>query len=406
MNFVGCRGRDDSIPGAVVASSVQDGADVFTLVGAVLERSSAEMGLRPASDAVFALLDGRSVLFSGAGQKIFELDRIGAFIWCKLAQGASLEDACKGLGTLGVDEHTARQFTRQVVDAWIDRALLEVDWQMRTDCAFSAVLGRHRIGVRAANRDLLGRLCSLFCVSDQSAGGDDDIAIEAMMLDEQVILRGEDSSISRCQVEALAPTIKAHITERLIRSDRWTFSLHAASLVKDGMGLLLCGQPGAGKSTLSLQLVDAGLRYAGDDVALVGADGAICGIPFALTLKEGSWDLLSRLHGGRYDATHCRSDGVLVRYVPIADAYRQSFSASWIIFLNRVASGPAELTAIDRLDSMKRLIDNAFAADGRLSQAGFFALKRIIAGARSLQLTYCEAVEARRVLMDLCNGKA
>ncbi|MGY3034388.1 hypothetical protein ACVIIV_003558 [Bradyrhizobium sp. USDA 4354] len=377
---------------------------MFTLVEAVLERSSAEMVLRPAPDAVFALLDGRSMLFSEAGQKIFELDRVGAFIWCKLAQGASLEDVYQGLGALGIDEHAARRFTRQVVDVWIDRALLEVDWRMPTDCAFSANLGRHRISVRATNRDLLRRLLSPFCASDQ--GGDGDIAIEAMMLDEQVLLRGENSSISRCEVEALAPTIKAHVTERLIRSNRWVFSLHAASLVKDGMGLLLCGQPGAGKSTLTLQLVDAGFRYAGDDVALVGADGTICGIPFALTLKEGSWDLLSRLHGDRYDATHCRSDGVRVRYVPIPDAQNQCVSASWIIFLNRVASGPAELTAIDQLDSMKRLIENAFAADGRLSQAGFFALKRIVAGARSLQLTYCEAVEARRLLMELCHGKA
>ncbi|WP_247419088.1 PqqD family peptide modification chaperone [Bradyrhizobium sp. 159] len=378
---------------------------MFTLVGVVLERSSAEMVLRPTPDAVFALLEGRSILFSEAGQKIFELDRVGAFIWCKLAQGASLEEICQGLGALGIDEQRARQFTRQAVNVWIDRALLEVDWRMPADCAFSAVLGRHRIGIRAANRDLLNRLLPLFCVPDQNAGCDVDIAVEAMMLDEQVFFRGEDARISRCEVEALAPTIKAHITERLIRNSRWVFSLHAASLVKDGMGLLLCGQPGAGKSTLTLQLVDAGLRYAGDDVALVGTDGTICGLPFALTLKQGSWGFLSRLHGDWHDATHCRSDGVLVRYVPVPDAQNQCFSASWVIFLNRVASGPAELTAIDQLDSMKRLIEDAFAADGRLSQAGFFALKRIVAGARSLQLTYCEAVEARRLIMDLCNGK-
>ncbi|MCA1467159.1 serine/threonine protein kinase [Bradyrhizobium sp. IC3195] len=372
----------------------------------MLERSSAEIVLRPAPDAVFALLDGRPMIFSEAGQKIFELDRVGAFIWCKLGEGSSLGDIYRGLAAQGIDEHTARQFTRQVVDVWVDRALLEVDWRMPTDCAFSAHLGRHRIDIRAANPDLLRRLLSPFSVSDQSAGGDGDIAIEAMMLDEQVFLRAEDSSISRCDVDALAPTIKAHVTERLIRNIRWVFSLHAASLVNDGMGLLLCGHPGAGKSTLTLQLVDAGFRYAGDDVALVGGDGTICGVPFALTLKEGSWDLLSRLHGDRYDATHCRSDGVRVRYVPIPDAQNESFSAGWIIFLNRVASGPTELTEIDRLDSMRRLIEHAFASDGRLSQTGFLALRRIVAGAQSLQLTYCEAGEARRLLVDLCNGKA
>ncbi|MHB0768994.1 PqqD family peptide modification chaperone [Bradyrhizobium sp. 5.13L] len=372
----------------------------------MLERSSAEMVLRPAPDAVFALLDGRSVLFSEAGQQVFELDRVGAFVWCKLAQGASLETVYEELGKLGIDETAARQFTRQLVDAWTDRGLIEVDWRMPIDCAFSALLGGHKIAVRTANRDLLSRLLSPFCVADQGTAGDGDIAIEAMMLDEEVFLRGEDSSISRCGIEALAPTIKAHITERLIRSHRGVFALHAATLVTDGVGLLLCGQPGAGKSTLTLQLVDGGFRYAGDDVALVGTDGTICGVPFALTLKEGSWDLLSRLHGGRYETTHCRSDGVRVRYVPIPDAQDQCVSAGWIIFLNRVAAGPAELTAIDQLDSMKRLIENSFAADGRLSQAGFLALKRIVLGARSFRLTYCEAVEARRLLMDLCNGKA
>lgn len=376
------------------------------MVEAVLERSSAQMVLGPAPNVAFALLDGRSMLFSEAGQKLFELDRVGAFIWCKLTQGASLEEIYQELGALGIDQHTARQFTRQLVDVWIDRALLEVDWRMPTDYAFSAILGGHRISVRAANRDLLRRLISPFCISDKGGGSDGDIAIEAMMLDDEVVLRGGDCSICRCDLAALAPTIKAHITERLIRSDRWVFSLHAASVVKDGMGLLLCGQPGVGKSTLTLQLVDAGLRYAGDDVALVGADGAICGVPFALTLKEGSWDLLARLHGDRYDATHCRSDGISVRYLPIPDTYNQSLSARWLIFLNRVESGPAELTTIDQLDSMRRLIDSAFAADGRLSRAGFFALKRIVTGARSLQLTYSEAVEARCMLVDLCNGKA
>lgn len=345
------------------------------------------------------------MLFSEAGQKIFELDQVAAFIWCKLAQGASLEDVYQGLGTLGIDEDASRQFTRQVVNVWADQALLQADWQVSMDCSFSVTLGRHKIGVRTANRDLLRRLLSVFCVADQGAC-DNDLVVEATMLDEQVLFRGEDSRISRCEVEALAPTIKAHLSERLIRSDRWVFSLHAATLVRNGAGLLLCGQPGAGKSTLTLQLVDAGFSYAGDDVALVGADGTICGIPFALTVKEGSWDLLSRLHGDRYDATHCRSDGVRVRYIPIPNAQNQCVSASWIVFLNRVASGPEELIAIDQLDAMKRLIENAFAADGRLSQAGFFALKRIVAGARSFQLTYCESVEARRLLMELCDGEA
>lgn len=371
----------------------------------MLEKSSVETALRPTAGAVFALLDGRSVLFSETRQKIYELDQVGAFIWCKLAQGASLEDVHQELGQLGIDEHAARKFTRQAMNIWIDRGLLDIDWRMPANCTFSADLGRRRISVRAANWDLLQQLISLFCALDDS-GGEDDIVIEATVLDDQVFFRGNDARVHRFEAGALAPTIKAHITERLIRSDRWVFALHAASLAKDGMGLLLCGEPGAGKSTLTLRLVNAGFQYAGDDVALIGADGMICGIPFALTLKKGSWELLSRLYGDWNDVAHCRPDGAQVRYLPIPDAHNGSLSASWIVFLNRVASGPVELTPLDQLDSMKRLIEGAFAADGRLSQTGFFALKRIVAGARSFQLTYSESAEARGLLVDLCNGKA
>jgi hypothetical protein len=227
-----------------------------------------------------------------------------------------------------------------------------------------------------------------------------------MELDDQMLFRGDDARVHRCEVEALAPTIKAYITDRMIRSDRSAFALHAASLAKGGLGLLLCGEPGAGKSTLTLQLVDAGFQYAGDDVALIGSDGMIHGIPFALTIKPGSWELLSRLRSDLRDvATYRRPDGALVRYVPAADVHHGNLSVNWIIFLNRAQNGSVRLAPLDQLDSMKRLIASGFAADGKLSQAGFGALKGIVGQAKSFELTYCESTEARRLLMDLCDGR-
>jgi hypothetical protein len=369
----------------------------------VQEKSSAEAVLKPAADAVFALLDGRPVLFSESGQNIFRLDQAGGFIWCRLAQGASLAAVYQELGELGIIEPVGRQFVQQAISAWIDRGLLEVDGRMSTNCSFSAMLERQRISVRAENWELLQRLVSLFCASD-NVDGKGDIVIETMMLEDQVIFGGIDARIHRCGVEALAPTIKAHLTDRLIRSDRWVFALHAASLEKNGAGLLLCGEAGAGKSTLTLHLVEAGFQYSGDDVALIEGDGLACGLPFALTLKEGSWGWMSSLHNSWDGVTHRRADGAQVRYLPVSNAHNGSLAVSWIIFLNRVASGSPKLTSVNQLDSMKRLIAGAFAADGRLSQAGFFALKGIVSRARSYQLTYCEAVEARELLAELCNG--
>jgi len=55
---------------------------------------------------------------------------------------------------------------------------------------------------------------------------------------------------------------------------------------------------------------------------------------------------------------------------------------------------------------MKRVINGSFAANGKLSLTGFAALKRIIGGARSFELTYAEAADAGHKLRDLCHGSS
>ena len=67
----------------------------------------------------------------------------------------------------------------------------------------------------------------------------------------------------------------------------------------------------------------------------------------------------------------------------------------WIIFLKRAAGKSAELTPLGQIESMERIIDGSFAANGKLSIAGFAALKKIIGGAGLFELTYAEGIDAR-----------
>src|SRR6516225_11089669 len=69
--------------------------------------------IHPAADTSFALMDGRPVLFSEANQKIYELDRVGAYIWCKLQeQETTIETVLDGLAGFGIERSKARQFVR------------------------------------------------------------------------------------------------------------------------------------------------------------------------------------------------------------------------------------------------------------------------------------------------------
>jgi Coenzyme PQQ synthesis protein D (PqqD) len=51
----------------------------------------------PVDGAVFSLLDGKPVLFSESTQKLYELNQIAAYIWCRLSDQMSVAQICQDL---------------------------------------------------------------------------------------------------------------------------------------------------------------------------------------------------------------------------------------------------------------------------------------------------------------------
>jgi hypothetical protein len=360
--------------------------------------------LRPAADTSFALIDDRPVLFSERSQQIYELNQISAFVWCKLLDQDRPETIADELSGLGLDREGARNVLCQALQQWLDLELVEIEWELPFASELRTRLARRAISIKASNDRLIKSLEPLFC--EVNPGCDQpDITIEVMEAGDEVLFRNCRKSITRCPVTGLAPAIKADLTERIILQDQPDFALHAASLVCGDKGLLLCGQPGTGKSTLALDLVGGEYRYCGDDVVMISPSGLSEGLLFAPTIKPGTWDAISKTRDDLgHTAAYDRTDGMRVRYLPVADVHKGSFQVGWIIFLNRVDGKPAELTPLGQIESMQRVIDGSFAANGKLSMAGFAALKKIIGGAALFELSYAEATDAGRKLRGLCHG--
>ena len=366
--------------------------------------SESAIVLRPAADAAFALIDDRPVLFSERNQQIYELNQVSAFVWCKLLDQEQFEAIADELSELGLGQEMARNALRQALQQWLDLELVEMECRLPFASALQTRLAQRSIIIRASSEGLIDALRPLFC--DLNSECDQaDITIEVVEVGHEVLFRNGRRGITRCPIAGLASAIKADLTERIILGNQTDFALHAASLVFGDKGLLLCGRPGTGKSTLTLDLVGHEYRYCGDDVVMISLNGLAQGLLFAPTIKPGTWDAISKTRDDLgHTAAYDRADGIRVRYLPVADVHKGSFQVEWIIFLKRVDGTSAQLTPLGQIESMQRVINESFSANGRLSLAGFAALKKMIGGAELFELTYTEAADAGRKLRGLCNG--
>ena len=90
----------------------------------------------------------------------------------------------------------------------------------------------------------------------------------------------------------LAPMAESLLCHILSRGCRRSFVLHAGLVEFDDGCVLIPGERGSGKSTLTLWLARHGARYFGDDLILVDKDQRrVSAFPKAVTLKQGSFAL-------------------------------------------------------------------------------------------------------------------
>ena len=104
-------------------------------------------------------------------------------------------------------------------------------------------------------------------------------------------------------------------------------------------------------------------------------------------------------------AVHNRPDGKRVRYLNVPRTVcGSSVPVGWIVFIKRVSNVPAKLAPLGQLETISRLIDGAYSPDGKLTSQGFHAIKGALADAKSFELQYSDAAQARDAIVDLCDG--
>lgn len=366
--------------------------------------------LRVAEGTSFLSLDDRQAVFSESAQQIYALNHTAAHIWCRLEEHRTPRAIIGDLIESGLNPRLATHYVHQAVHAWLRLGLLRIDYgfgqePLHWESPFTADMGKLKFIVHATSKTLAQRLIPLFGDRVAPADGSDDVFHIAEM-GRLIHVFHNRLNVMSCAAAELAPTFKTYITEQIVARSPPDVVFHAACLARGGRSILISGAPGAGKTTLTLHLLNAGFEYRSDDIVLISPDGDVTGARFAPTVKSGAWEIIERIHPELSDLPiHRRLDGKRVRYLkPSRVARDNSYPVGWIVFIRRNSRAEVNLKPLGRIDALGRLLKGSFSPSEKLTQAAFDAIKQILVNANSFELTYSEATQACDTIISLCNA--
>ncbi|WP_077959862.1 serine kinase [Ensifer adhaerens] len=356
------------------------------------------MKFRISQGAGFFLLGQRKTVFVESSQQIFEVDDVTAFLTCALSEPLSLQELVSALAARGAGQATARTLVQKYLAHWSRLGLLDI------------VLDEEEgPPVRSLVADLAGTAVSIACHDHSLANlvlpvfehqrvkeREPSIVYELASLGNTVCISRNRARGMIVAANAAAPALKAMLTDDVLAGLRRQVALHAALLVKNRQGLLLCGAPGAGKTTLALALLRADFACGGDDIALLDEDGLVQGVPFAPAVKRGSWGLIAGMREAIAAAPiHRRLDGKTVRYLAsIPYAPHETVPLHSIVLLRRRRNGPVSISAVEPARVLSELLSGAFTPARRLDLAQFETLLGALRRARTVELSYARLDEA------------
>ncbi len=178
--------------------------------------------------------------------------------------------------------------------------------------------------------------------------------------------------------------------------------VHAACVARNGRGVLLCGESGAGKSCLSFACARRGWTFITDDgVSLARRSKArmVVGTPRDMHFRPTALEVLPELEG---HLTPIKPWGKLL-FQPSTTAFpdfrRELYTfAEAVVFLNRSAGGPASLEPLSSQEAFARLDRELPLMEQIEDQRA--SLRNLVEG-RSYELRYTDLSSAVHALESL-----
>ncbi len=182
--------------------------------------------------------------------------------------------------------------------------------------------------------------------------------------------------------------------------------LHAAVLERNDRALIMPGDPGAGKSTLTAALMLDGWRLLSDEIALIDReDGLLYGLARPVSLKNASIDLIQNhsSHAVMGQVAHDTHKGSVAHLRPSTLSLKRVATPvrpAWIVFPRWQAQAQAGFTPHAKSAAFLHLASHAFNYS-LLGPLGFQLVTTLMDACECRDFTYSRLPDALELFAEL-----
>jgi hypothetical protein len=334
------------------------------------------------SAAVSIPLDDGLVVVAPTGA-LYALNAAGRCLWEAICDGCTIEQLVAiSVEQGGLDAGAAREWITDTLTSWREVGLLghpacrgsrpadDTGLPARPPGRNPTFDATYRLGDRPVrircDDPVLGDLIDAACRPFRENVATAEVScVDIVDVDGSFAVHAEGARLANASTLAESPASARHrcltAVLDLARPDHhWLGILHASAVAEDRRCLILAGASGSGKSTLASALVASGASFVTDDYApLERASWLVWPVPYAPSVKEGSWPVLGRYYPNLLkEAVHYHR-GLRLRYLELTEQSRapldEGLPVCALVFPRFQDGSALELTRVTPTEALRSL---------------------------------------------------